>query len=205
VGTDPKDLVVKVIGLYKNKPIKLKKKMIMTLLKSVIIGCILSLLAGVSVVAAASGQLGVGYGKALGNAEISQFELFYRLPLSYQKDLGDVWKLSTALEFGGAIIDDYDSETSSTGRLSLMPQMVLSPSDTVHFIFGFGPGFMMGETEFDGHNLGGPFFFSSKVGVLFVIAQNLGLEYNYYHQSNAGIYDYNGSLNMLQVTLSYRF
>ena len=179
--------------------------MIMALLKSVIIGCILSLLAGASVVSAASGQLGVGYGKALGNAEISQFELFYRLPLSYQKDLGDVWKLSTALEFGGAVIDDSESETSSTGRLSLMPQMVLSPNDTVHFVFGVGTGFMMGETDFEDHNLGGPFFFSGKFGLLLVMGQHFGIEYNYYHQSNAGIYDFNASLNMHHVALSYRF
>lgn len=178
----------------------------MTLLKSVIIGTILSLLAGVSVVSAASGQIGVGYGRELvGNTDISQLELFYRMPLSYQKELGDVWKLSTALEFEGAIIDDSESETSATGRLSLMPQMLLSPNDAVYFIFGLGSGFMMGETEFDDHNLGGPFFLSAKVGVLYVIAQHFGVEYNYYHQSNAGIYDFNASLNMHNISLSYRF
>lgn len=182
------------------------KKMIMTPFKMVVTSCIFCLLAGPSVVSAASGQLGVGYGKQLiGNKDISQFELFYRIPLSYQKDLGDVWKLSTVLEFGGAIIDDSESETSSTGRLSLMPQMVLSPNDTVHFIFGLGTGFMMGETDFEDHNLGGPFLLSAKVGLLFVINQHFGIEYNYYHQSNAGIYDYNASLNMHHVALSYRF
>ena len=109
----------------------------MTPLKSVIIGTILSLLIGASVASAASGQLGVGYGKQfLGNTDISQIELFYRMPLSYQKNLGNAWKLSTGLEFGGAIIDDSESETSSTGRLSLMPQMTLSPNDAVHFVFG---------------------------------------------------------------------
>jgi len=180
--------------------------MIMTLLKSVIISTILSLLAGTSVVSAASGQLGVGYGKALvGNTDISQLELFYRMPLSYQKNLGDVWKLSTVLEFGEAIIDDSESETSSTGRVSLMPQMLLSPNDAVYFMLGLGPGFMMGKTEFDHHNLGGPFFLSSKVGVLLVIAEYFGVEYIYYHQSNAGIYDYNASLNMHHIALSYRF
>lgn len=180
--------------------------MVMTLFKTVIIGCTLSLLLGGSVVSAATGQLGIGYGKQfLDNEDIFQVELFYRMPLSYKKDLGDIWKLSTALEFGGAVIDDSESETSSTGRLSLMPQMVLSPNDTVHFIFGIGTGFMMGETEFEDHNLGGPFFLSAKLGLLFVIGQHFGIEYNYYHQSNAGIYDYNGSLNMHHVGLSYRF
>jgi Lipid A 3-O-deacylase (PagL) len=180
--------------------------MVMTLSKSVIISTVLSLLAGASVVSAASGQLGVGYGKQLlGNTDISQLELFYRMPLSYQKELGDVWKLSTAIEFGGAIIDDSESETSTTGRLSLMPQMLLSPNDAVHFFIGLGSGFMMGETKFEDHDLGGPFFLSSKVGVLFVIAEHFGVEYNYYHQSNGGIYDFNASLNMHHLSLSYRF
>ena len=174
--------------------------------KSVLIGSLLCLSTGASVASAASGQLGLGYGQEFrGNTDISQVELFYRMPLSYQKDLGDVWKLSTALEFGGAVIDDSDSETSSTGRLSLMPQMMLSPGDAVHFIIGIGPGFMMGETEFNDHNLGGPFFLSSKLGLLLVFGEHFGLEYNFYHQSNAGIYDYNASLNMHHVALSYRF
>lgn len=178
----------------------------MNLLKSVIIVCTVSLLTGASVVSAASGQLGVGYGSEFrGNTDISQIEVFYRMPLTSQKNLGDVWKLSTVLEFGGAVIDDSDDETSSTGRLSLMPQMVLSPNDAVHFILGLGTGFMMGETEFYDHNLGGPFFLSSKAGLLLNIGEHFGVEYNFYHQSNAGIYDYNASLNMHHVALSYRF
>lgn len=178
----------------------------MNIIKTVVIGCFLYLLTGVSTVSAASGQLGVGYGEEFrGNEDLSQIELYYRMPLSYQKDLGDVWKLSTALEFGGAVIDDSDSDTSATGRVSLMPQMRLSPSDSVHFLVGIGPGVMMGETEFADHNLGGPFFLSSKVGLLLVFGQHFGIEYNFYHQSNAGIYDYNASLNMHHIALSYRF
>lgn len=151
-------------------------------------------------------QLGVGYGKEFrGNTDLSQIELYYRMPLSYQKDLGEVWKLSTDVEFAGAIIDDNDSETSSTGRLSLMPQMVLCPNDSVHFLFGVGLGFMMGETNFYDHNLGGPFFLSAKFGIQCILWDHLGLEYNFYHQSNAGIYEYNASLNMNYVGLSYTF
>ena len=75
----------------------------------------------------------------------------------------------------------------------------------VYFVFGIGTGFMMGETDLEDHNLGGPFFLSSKVGLLFVLSEHFGIEYNYYHQSNAGIYDFNASLNMHHVALSYRF
>ncbi|MFT5697735.1 MAG: hypothetical protein ACI8ZB_000589 [Desulforhopalus sp.] len=178
----------------------------MNYLRAVIIGCALCLMTGASVASAGQGQLGVGYGKEFrGNTDIAQIELFYRMPLSYQKDLGDVWKLSTALEFAGAVIDDSDSETSSTGRLSVMPQMMLSPNETVHFLVGLGAGAMMGETEFAGHNLGGPVFLSSKIGLQLILGKHFGLEYNFYHQSNAGIYDYNASLNMNYIALSYQF
>mgnify|MGYP001817435021 CR=1 FL=1 len=172
-----------------------------------ILYCIVCFFVGCSNVYAAQGQLGVGYGKEFReNTDLAQFELFYRLPLSYTKKLGDEWQLSTELEFGGAIIDDNNSETSSTGRLSLMPQMMLSPNnDSIFFLIGLGAGGMMGETEFENHNLGGPFFLSSKVGVLFFLGEHFGLEYNYYHQSNAGIYEFNAGLNMHHIGLSYRF
>lgn len=175
-------------------------------LATTIIGYTLCLLTVASTVFAAKGQLGVGYGRELReNTDLSHVELFYRMPLSYEKDLGEDWKLRAALEFAGGIIDDADSKTSATGRLSLMPQMILSSGDTVHFLLGFGPGFMMGETEFESHNLGGPFFLSSKVGFLLILGKNFGLECSYYHQSNAGIYTHNTGLNMLDVAISYRF
>jgi hypothetical protein len=169
--------------------------------------CIISILSCCSTVDAAQGQLGLGYGKNYrGNTDLSQIELFYRLPLSYTKKLGDGWQLSTDLEFAGAVIDDSNSETASTVRVSLMPQLMLSPNnESIYLLFGFGSGFMMGETEFEEHNLGGPFFLSSKIGVLFFLGKHFGLEYDFYHQSNAGIYDFNASLNMHHLALSCRF
>ncbi len=178
----------------------------MNCIRFTIIGCIFCVLWCCSTVNAAGGQLGIGYGKEFReNTDISQGEIFYRLPLSYTKDLSDVWKLTSGLEFAGAVIDDNDSETSSTGRVSVMPQVKLSPNDTVHFLFGLGLGFMMGETDFEEHNLGGPFFFSSKIGLQFLLGKHFGIEYNYYHQSNFGIYDYNASLNMNYIGISYTF
>lgn len=169
--------------------------------------CWLSLLLVCSSTAySAGGQIGLGYGKEFnGNTDIAQIELFYRMPLSYEKKLGDVWNLKSSLEFAGAVIDDNDSDASTTGRLSLMPQLTLSPNDSFHFLIGMGGGVMLGETEFADHNLGGPIFLSSKLGVLLLFGKRFGLEYNFYHQSNAGIYDYNASLNMHYIGISYSF
>lgn len=152
-----------------------------------------------------SSQLGVGYGEEFReNEEISQFELFYRHPLAYSKTYDSGWQLSTLLEVAGAIVDEADTD-NSTGRLSLMPQLLIRPHKSIGFLVGFGTGFMTGDTEFTDQNLGGKFFLASKVGIQLLLGDHFGLEYNFYHQSNAGIYDYNASLNMNQVALILRF
>lgn len=178
----------------------------MNVLKYLQTFCIISVLCCYSTASGAGGQLGIGYGQEFrGNTDLSQIELFYRMPLSYSRALGEQWKLSTNLEFSGAVLDDNNSDTSSSGMLSLMPQVMLSPNDYLSFLAGLGAGGILGETEFEDHNLGGPFFLSSKVGVQLLLGKHVGLEYNFYHQSNAGIYDYNASLNMHLVALSYKF
>jgi len=64
---------------------------------------------------------------------------------------------------------------------------------------------MAGETKFTKHDLGGPFFLASKLGLRLLIGKGWGLEYIYYHQSNAGIYEHNASLNMLQAAIFSTF
>lgn len=158
------------------------------------------------VFAGISGQLGVGYGmQFLGNTDLEQFELFWRQPLPYSTTLADTWKISTDLELSGALLQENGGGSSDTGRISLMPQLHISPHEMINFIVGFGAGYMVGETEFDDHNLGGSFMLSSKLGVQLLLGGHWGLEYVYYHQSNAGLYDYNASLNMHQLALSYNF
>ena len=153
-----------------------------------------------------STQLGVGYGTQFrDNKDLEQYEIFWRQPLPYKTTLGETWNVATDIEFSAALLRESGSGHTGTGRFSLMPQVILSPHEAVNFIAGFGAGFMTGETEFDDHDLGGAFLLSSKLGVQFVLAEHWGLEYVYYHQSNAGIYDHNASLNMHQFALSYNF
>lgn len=118
---------------------------------------------------------------------------------------GETTEVKTGLELAGAIVHEDSSETDDGGRFSLMPQVIITPHKMINFIVGFGAGFMVGETEFTKHNLGGSFCLVSKVGLQFVISDVIGLEYTFFHQSNAGIYDYNASLNMNQVALTFHF
>lgn len=153
-----------------------------------------------------SGQLGVGYGREFReNTDLAQYEIFYRHALPYKTTLADYWQVSTDLEFGGALIREAGFDNIGTGRFSIMPQVVVSPHKMVNFIFGLGAGFMAGRTDYSDNQLGGHFLLNSKVGVQIVLGEHWGLEYDFYHQSNAGIYDHNDGLNMNQVALSYSF
>jgi Lipid A 3-O-deacylase (PagL) len=151
-------------------------------------------------------QVGGGYSRQFqGTNNLEQYEMFVREPLSYQTTLGDSFQISTIVEIGMAIIRETHVEHSEIGRFSLMPQLVLSPHGRLNCFVGLGAGFMGGEADFDRHILGGPLFLASKVGVRLLLGEDWGLEYVYYHQSNAGIYEHNASLNMQQLAIFYAF
>ena len=154
--------------------------------------------------AEANGQLGVGYGQEFRkNTDIAQIEIFWRQNLPYTKS-GTAWNLKTVLEFGAGYLEESGSD-NQTGKLCLMPQLHIDRGGMVVFIVGLGPGFMTGDTEYTDQNLGGEFYLASKLGIQFLLGENWGLEYNFYHQSNAGIYDANASLNMNYGAITYRF
>ncbi len=151
-------------------------------------------------------QLGVGYGMEFKeNKDLEQYEIFWRQPLPYKTTFGDSWNVTTSVEVGATLLREEGCDNDETGRFSLMPQVIFGPHDMVNFIVGVGAGFMVGETEFTGQNLGGSFLFNSKVGAQLVLGEHWGLEYVFYHQSNAGIYDYNIGLNMHHFAVSYKF
>jgi len=178
----------------------------MKTLKILLIYLVLAAAAAIPSFAEMSGQLGVGYGREFReNVDLSQYEFFYRYPLRYKTTLADYWQVSTDLEFVGALLREAGSGNDGTGRFSIMPQVVVSPHKMVNFIFGFGTGYMAGRTHFSDNDLGGHFLFNGKVGVQLVLGEHWGLEYDYYHQSNAGIYDRNDGLNMHQLAFSYSF
>ncbi|MGB3210890.1 MAG: acyloxyacyl hydrolase [Desulforhopalus sp.] len=152
-----------------------------------------------------SAQLGIGYGQEFKeNEDVEQYEIFWRQPLPYSTTLGDTWDVTTDIEFAAAFLRESGGD-SETGRFSIMPQVILSPHDMFNFIVGFGAGFMEGDTEFSDQNLGGSFLFASKVGLQLLLGGHWGLEYTYYHQSNAGLYDENDGLNMHHLAIAYNF
>ena len=177
----------------------------MNTVKGLLLFVVLGLIFLAPLVAGAT-QAGGSYSRQfLGNSDIEQYEIFAREPLPYKTILGENCLVSADVEIGMAIIRDSGIDHSEIGRFSLMPQLVVRPSDSVHFFIGLGTGLMGGETEFAKHDLGGPFFLASKLGLRFFLGESWGVEYAYYHQSNAGIYEHNASLNMQQLAMFYTF
>jgi hypothetical protein len=155
---------------------------------------------------AESALISLGYGREFrGNNDLQQYELTWRHPLPWEKTVAGSLPLSTAIELAIGLIDERGSDDSPTFRLALMPMAILAAQGNLRLVAGLGTGFMVGETEFTRHNLGGSFFFNGKLGVQILLGEGLGLEYVFYHQSNAGIYDYNASLNMHHLALSWSF
>lgn len=151
-------------------------------------------------------QFGFGYGQEFKhNTDISQYEIFYRHPLFFEKDLGLTWKLKSAIEISAALIDEKGSDHSPTTRFSMMPLVVLTPADWIIFTIGLGTGAMVGNTNFTDQNLGGAILFSSKVGLEVIWGSQWALGYTFFHQSNVGIYNHNQGLNINQISIVYYF
>lgn len=156
--------------------------------------------------AMAERQLGIGYGTQFrGHTNLSQLEVFYRKSLPYSTQWGEKTEVKTGLEFAGAIIREDVTKSKNAGRLSLMPMVTVSPYKYINFIAGVGVGAVFGETDFPRHKLGGPLCFLAKVGLQLLFTDTFSFEYSYFHQSNGGIYDHNGSLNMHRMAVICHF
>jgi len=153
---------------------------------------------------AALDNVGFRYGHGFDGKEFDQFDLFLTMDLPWQKTFDGGWMLRSNIE-GILGVLTWDGDTAV--KPSIMPNLVLTtPGKKVDFIAGLGLGVMIGDTEFDDdHDLGGAFFLQGQAGFRVHLTERFFLGYRYYHQSNAGIYDNNNSVNLNQIELGYRF
>lgn len=154
--------------------------------------------------AAGVGELGIGYGRQVrGDIDLNQIEIYWRQQLLLDRQWGE-WQVRSALEFAAAYFADEDDSSVETSRFSIMPQLFFEHGRFA-FIAGLGVGVMAGDTEYPHHNLGGSFLLNSKLALQCAVTDNYSLELGFYHQSNAGIYEYNASLNMAFFSLARHF
>ena len=178
----------------------------MNMIRHIFLHCIVISWAVLAAMPATSRELGAAYGREFWeNTDIEQYEIFFREPLSFEREFESGFRLLSAVEIGAALIREAESDKDEAGRFSAMPQLILSPHPNVNLFAGLGVGFMVGNTEFTEHDLGGSFLLNAKIGIQFLLGQHFNIGYFYYHQSNADIYDHNQGLNMNNVLLSYSF
>ncbi|MCK9174546.1 MAG: acyloxyacyl hydrolase [Desulforhopalus sp.] len=174
----------------------MKKSLLLSFFTALLIFPVHSVFAGDSI--------GLSYGKNFcDDTNIEQYALGWNHDLPWLT-AGDEWRLTTSVEMEGALIDEDESDQDLTGRFSVMPQAHLWLDDLFRLTAGLGTGLMAGKTEFIDHDLGGPFFFNAKLGVE-VVLQQFSIGYYFYHQSNAGIYEHNASLNMNCISATFHF
>ncbi|WP_457577765.1 acyloxyacyl hydrolase [Desulfomarina sp.] len=138
------------------------------------------------------------------NRNLQLYELFFLRPLfRFDSAPFDSLKLSSQVEYSIGFLEDTEAGGDSTMRFAVMPRLLFTPSQYYDLVLGFGAGYMSGETEYPRHNLGGSFFFQSKVGISIHVTKKLSLGYLFFHQSNAGLYSYNASLNTFQMEITY--
>lgn len=176
----------------------------MKILKVCVASSLLLLLLSSISQAAAVSDVSFRYGKGFRGTDFDQFDLAASMDLPWQTTFDSGWVIRSQVE-GILGVLTWDGDTAV--KPSVMPDLVItSPGGRVDLIAGLGCGVMIGDTEFsDDHDLGGPFFLQGQAGVRFHITKNVFAGYRYYHQSNAGIYDSNDSVNLNQVEIGWKF
>jgi hypothetical protein len=74
----------------------------------------------------------------------------------------------------------------------------------VELSMGINPT-VISKDEFGDEELGGPFQFTSHIGLNVVFYDHYSLGYRLQHMSNAGFYDHNPGVNMHMLEVEYRF
>lgn len=144
------------------------------------------------------------YGRGFDGKDFDQFDLVVSMSLPWEKPLDNGWLMHSTIE-GILGVLTWDGDTAV--KPSVMPNLVFtSPGGKLDLVGGLGMGVMIGDTEFnDDHNLGGEFFLQGQLGLRWYFVENFFAGYRYYHQSNAGIYSSNNSVNLNQVEVGWKF
>lgn len=151
--------------------------------------------------------VGLRYGKSFQDTDFDQYDLFVSVDLPWRMEFSRGWMLHSEIE---GILSALTWDGDTAVKPSVMPNLILSsPGGKVDILAGFGFGYMFGGTDFgdggDQQNLGGPFFVQGQAGFRLNVMDNIFLGYRYYHQSNAGIYNENDSVNINQIELGWNY
>jgi len=177
------------------------KRLYCIILTLVLIGVAPYPLCGSEIVWRSIGLRG-GVNDSRNDEDFEQYEGFsiWSLPWSHQWDFG--WTLGTYFEVNAGILNGGGT-SAFVG--SIGPGIYITGMEgIVEILLGINPT-VISKHKFGDENLGGPFQFTSHVGLNFIFADHFHIGYRLQHMSNAIIYEHNPGLNTHMIELGYRF
>ena len=134
--------------------------------------------------------------------DFEQYEGFVLYDLPWSWSLAPDWSLGTYLELNAGILDG-GGDTAFVG--SIGPGLNLKAFDNRLVVLGgINPTFISEDT-FGDEDFGGPFQFTSHIGISLRPIRPLSIGYRFQHMSNAGIYSKNPGLNLHMLEVAYYF
>lgn len=143
-----------------------------------------------------------GGGSLFSHHALFAAEGFVDFNLPWRWEIGGGWTLQTKADFAiGWLGDGYVN--AAVG--SLGPAFLFAPPNLpLSFETGCSPT-LLSQHHFDGKDLGGPFQFTTHLGVNWDVARPWRFGYRFEHMSNARIYGSNPGANIHMLSLSRVF
>jgi hypothetical protein len=136
------------------------------------------------------------------NEDFRQYEAFTALNLPWSWNLGSDWTLAPYLEANAGILKG-GGESAFVG--SIGPGLYFTgPWNKFSIYLGVNPT-IISRHEFGDDDLGGPFQFTSHIGIDFSITRHFTVGYRLQHMSNFVFYDSNPGLNLHMLEGAFRF
>ena len=134
--------------------------------------------------------------------DFRQYEAIAAIDLPWSWEPGTDWSLTAYLEANAGVLTGGGS-TAFVG--SVGPGFIFSGlRDRISIYLGVNPT-IISRHRFGGDDLGGPFQFTSHIGMDFNITRHFAVGYRLQHMSNFVFYDSNPGLNLHMLEAAYRF
>ena len=134
--------------------------------------------------------------------DFEQYEGFAAWNLPWSWGLNSDWTLTTYLEANAGILNG-GGESAFEG--SIGPGLYFTGlRDNISIYLGVNPT-IISRHEFGDDDLGGPFQFTSHIGIDFNITRHFAVGYRLQHMSNFVFYDSNPGLNLHMLEAVCRF
>ena len=134
--------------------------------------------------------------------DFQQYEVFGKWNLPWAWALGSDWTLVTYLDANAGLLSG-GGDTGFVG--SIGPGLYFNGlEDKIRIYLGVNPT-VISEHEYGEEDLGGPFQFTSHIGIDFRFSRHFAIGYRLQHMSNLVFYEENPGLNLHMIEVGYKF